>query len=86
MPLDLAEASRLFATHGFVVIRGLFSPDEVDQLSSAYDTLVSRSAEALRVHAGRLRQCLAERPDGTNAMVLHTGDVVWYGVVWCGVV
>lgn len=76
MPLDLAEASRLFGTHGFVVVRGLFTPEEVSRLSRAYDTLVSRSKTVLRTHSDRLRECLAERPDGINAMVLHSGAVV----------
>lgn len=76
MPLDLAEASRMFGTHGFVVIRGLFTPEEVSRLSSAYHTLVHRSKTVLRTHCDRLRECLSERPDGINALVLHTGALV----------
>ena len=38
--LDLDQVSRLFGEHGYVVIRGLFTTQEVDRLDKAYSTLV----------------------------------------------
>ena len=76
--LDLDEAVRTFREHGCVVIRGLYSPEQVAKLSAAYDVLLEKAQEALREYnASKDRQPLVPtiRNDGTPNFHIDHGGV-----------
>lgn len=61
-PLNLAELKTQFERDGFCVVRGLFSPEEVEEIKVAFEGM-NRDERALRVMDTRYEQNIADRED-----------------------
>ena len=64
----------MFGEQGFVVIRGLFSPEEIDALQHAYSVLLHKAEAVLKEHINP-DTVLAPRPDGPLAIIEHSDGV-----------
>eukprot|EP00038_Savillea_parva_P020474 m.31467 g.31467 ORF g.31467 m.31467 type:complete len:342 (+) comp4804_c0_seq1:62-1087(+) len=75
--LDLAAAARAFADNGFVVIRGLYGPEQLARLSKAYDELLVKAKKALEAATAPGQPPLRQttRTDGSTNLHVEAGGV-----------
>jgi hypothetical protein len=70
--LDLKEASRIFGQQGWVVIRGLFTQQELARVEAGYEQLLQKAQVALQAAKGQFK-VIQRKNRAPEYLVTHDG-------------
>jgi ectoine hydroxylase-related dioxygenase (phytanoyl-CoA dioxygenase family) len=81
-PIPDTALGRQFAEHGFVVVKGVFSPAEVAVLEADFDRIVAQLVASGEDINAKWGGDVMEKMADPGSVVIHTHNVQHYSAVW----